>query len=79
MGLIGLQKVTALVKGFRGFSFRFVSFVAQYEAVSFGDALFSSFLLLPLQQRCNNMFRKAVWNEHTGVFRSFGLAFDDVS
>ena len=59
--------------------FSFISFVAQYEAVSFGDALFSSFLLLPLQQRYNNMFRKAVWNEHTGVFRSFGLAFDEVS
>ena len=59
-------------------SFSFVSFVVQYEAVSFGDALFSSFLLLPLQQRYNNMFRKVVWNEHTGVFRSFGLAFDEV-
>jgi hypothetical protein len=52
--------------------------VAQYEAVSFGDALFSSFLLLPLQQRYNNMLRKAVWNEHTGIFRSFGLPFDEV-
>ena len=53
--------------------------MAQYEAVSFGDALFSSFLSLPLQQRYNNMFRRAVWNEHTGVFRSFGLTFDEVS
>ena len=58
--------------------FRFISFVAQYEAVSYGDSLFSSFLVLPLQQRYDNMFRKTVWNEHTGIFRSFSLSFDQV-
>ncbi|XP_028409671.1 RNA polymerase II-associated protein 1-like [Dendronephthya gigantea] len=67
------------IPGITSFYDLFISFVTQYEAVSFGDKLFSSFLILPLQQRYNNMFRKAVWNDHTGVFRSFGLTFDDLT
>lgn len=49
------------------FSFR--NLVDQYEACSFGDTLFSNYLLVPLQQIYDVQLRKHVWIEHSTNLR----------
>ena len=39
----------------------------QYEAVSFGDAVFGCYVLLPMQQQHSARLRSAVWSEHSGI------------
>ena len=58
--------------------FRFASFLAQFSAVSFGDPLFASFLIVPLSQRHDFKFRRAVWEEHVGVLRALSIPLDQV-
>lgn len=58
--------------------FRFASFLAQFSAVSFGDPLFASFLIVPLTQRHDFKFRRAVWEEHVGVLRALSIPLDQV-
>jgi hypothetical protein len=43
---------------------RYLTVLCQYEAVSFGDKLFTNYVLLPLQQRHLLALRKLVWGEH---------------
>lgn len=52
--------------------------LAQYEAVSFGDTLFSCFVLLPLQRRYSATMRLAVFGEHVGILRSLGVPLEQV-
>jgi len=53
--------------------------LTQYEAVSFCDAVFASYVLLPLQQRHSVLLRKAVWGEHVNVLRSLSLPANQAS
>ena len=39
----------------------------QYEAVSFGDAVFGCYVLLPMQQQHSTRLRSAVWSEQSGI------------
>ena len=66
-------------KAVRYFIFRFLSVLAQYEAVSFGNYLFQHFVLLPLQQQFSAQLRKAVWFDKVDVLRSLGLPLREVS
>ena len=52
--------------------------ISQFEAVSFGDALFASYVILPLQQRHDVKYRRAVWGEHSTVLRALHLPLDQV-
>ena len=54
-------------------------FLGQFGALSFGDALFASFVLLPLIQRQPVTFRKAVWGEHSDVLRALTIPISQVS
>lgn len=45
----------------------------QYEAVSFGDALFGCFVLIPMMQRHKMVLRRAVWGEHATLLRSLSV------
>ena len=57
---------------------RYASFLSQYSAVSFGDALFGCFVILPLAQRHDVKFRRAVWDEHIGVLRALSIPLGQV-
>ena len=57
---------------------RYASFLSQYSAVSFGDALFGCFVILPLAQRHDVKFRRAVWDEHIGVLRALSIPLEQV-
>ncbi|GFR83261.1 RNA polymerase II-associated protein 1 [Elysia marginata] len=49
-----------------------------YEAVSFGDAVFGLFVLLPLQQRHTSMLRKAVWGERRKMLRTLRIPLEEI-
>ncbi|XP_078263232.1 RNA polymerase II-associated protein 1 isoform X3 [Rhinoraja longicauda] len=51
----------------------YISLLEQFESVSFGDQLFGSFLLLPLQRRFDAQLRRAVFGEHVSVLRALGV------
>ena len=59
--------------------FRYASLLSQYSAVSFGDPLFGCFVVLPLTQRHDIKFRRAVWDEHIGVLRALAIPLDQVT
>ncbi|KAK2152507.1 hypothetical protein LSH36_326g02070 [Paralvinella palmiformis] len=61
------------VPGLASFYDLYVMLLEQFGAVSFGDWLFSSYVLLPLQQRHDIMFRRAVWGEFSAVLHSLRL------
>ena len=53
--------------------------VSQYEAVSFCDAVFASYVLLPLQQTHSVLLRKMVWGEHVSVLQSLSIPANQVT
>ena len=57
---------------------RYQSLLVQYAAVSYGDPLFSSYLLLPLQQCFPVSLRRTVWNQHSHTLRLLSLPLDQV-
>ncbi|XP_030855032.1 RNA polymerase II-associated protein 1 [Strongylocentrotus purpuratus] len=58
------------IPGLGSFNDLFNAVLAQYEAVSFGDLLFSHYVLLPLQQRFSIHFRKTLWFDHIDLLRT---------
>ncbi|XP_029211731.2 RNA polymerase II-associated protein 1-like isoform X2 [Acropora millepora] len=66
------------IPGLTSFYDLFASFLAQFSAVSFGDPLFASFLIVPLTQRHDFKFRRAVWEEHVGVLRALSIPLDQL-
>ncbi|XP_070532980.1 RNA polymerase II-associated protein 1-like [Ptychodera flava] len=61
------------IPGVASFYDLYIVVLTQYGAVSFGDPLFASFVLLPLQQAYNTQLKKAVWGEHQEVIRSLRI------
>ncbi len=58
--------------------FRYTALLEQFSAVSYGDHLFSCFLLLPLQQVFSSHLRKLVWGENPTIIRVFSLPLTEV-
>ncbi|UJR33978.1 hypothetical protein I4U23_021394 [Adineta vaga] len=52
--------------------------VDQYEACSFGDILFSNYLVVPLQQIYDVQLRKHVWIEHSTILKYVRLKPEQV-
>ncbi|CAF1214756.1 unnamed protein product [Rotaria magnacalcarata] len=52
--------------------------VDQYEACSFGDVLYSNYLLVPLQQTYDVQLRKHVWIEHSTILNYLRLKPDQI-
>uniref|UniRef100_A0AAX7TIJ2 RNA polymerase II associated protein 1 n=1 Tax=Astatotilapia calliptera TaxID=8154 RepID=A0AAX7TIJ2_ASTCA len=65
--------------GLASFQDLYSALVSQYEAVSFGDRLFSCWVLLPLQRRYSTTMRLAVFGEHVGMLRSLGVTLEQLS
>ncbi|RDD44932.1 RNA polymerase II-associated protein 1 [Trichoplax sp. H2] len=63
----------APIPGITSYYDLYVSLLTQYDAVSFGDYLFATFILLPLQQHCDRRLRHLVWGEYVGIIRHLCL------
>ena len=50
----------------------------QYTAVSYGDKLFSQYILLPIQQNQSPILRRLFWLDHTHVTRIITLVPNEV-
>ncbi|KAM5235436.1 RNA polymerase II-associated protein 1 [Ctenodactylus gundi] len=59
--------------GLTSFPDLYASFLEHFEAVSFGDHLFGTLVLLPLQRRFSVTLRLALFGEHVGALRALGL------
>ncbi|KAM9202906.1 RNA polymerase II-associated protein 1 isoform 2-T2 [Dugong dugon] len=59
--------------GLTSFPDLYASFLEHFEAVSFGDDLFGTLVLLPLQRRFSVTLRLALFGEHVGALRALGL------
>jgi len=57
----------------------YLMLLCQYEAVSFCDALFANYVLLPLQQSQSVLLRKAVWGDHVTILHSLSLPANQVT
>ncbi|CAH1790853.1 unnamed protein product [Owenia fusiformis] len=69
---------TQPIPGLNAFSDLYLSMLAQYEAVSFGDPLFTCYILLPLQQRHSAQLRKDLWGQHLGAIRSMHVSIHEL-
>lgn len=54
------------------------SLLTQFSAVSYGDPLFSCYILLPLQRRFPVGLRHLVWDNHSHTLRLLSLPLDQV-
>ncbi|XP_078594205.1 RNA polymerase II-associated protein 1-like isoform X3 [Branchiostoma floridae x Branchiostoma japonicum] len=77
-GLLAGLDFNMPIPGITSFYDLYKGLLAQYEATSFGDPLFASFVLLPLQQRFGVGFKKLLLSEHDAVFRTFPLQFQEL-
>ncbi|XP_014663760.1 PREDICTED: RNA polymerase II-associated protein 1-like [Priapulus caudatus] len=66
---IGALNFSEAVPGISSFADLYRSLLEHFEAVSFGDALFSCFVIVPLQQRYSTELRKVIWGEHMDCLR----------
>ncbi|ELU07650.1 hypothetical protein CAPTEDRAFT_227185 [Capitella teleta] len=65
--------LTLSIPGLASFYDLYMQVLDQYEAVSFGDALFGSFVLIPMMQKHNVSLRRAVWGEHSAALRCLSV------
>ncbi|GAB1597752.1 RNA polymerase II-associated protein 1-like [Argonauta hians] len=65
------------IPGLYSFYDFFIEFLKQFTAVSFGDFVFGSYLLLPLQQSHNVLLRKAIWEENSIVLRTLRVSVQE--
>nr|XP_056707727.1 RNA polymerase II-associated protein 1 [Euleptes europaea] len=63
----------APLPGLASFYDLYINLLEQFEGVSFGDALFGVFVLLPLQRRFSVQLRMAVFGEHVSALRALGV------
>ncbi|XP_019647919.1 PREDICTED: RNA polymerase II-associated protein 1-like [Branchiostoma belcheri] len=77
-GLLTTLDFNVPIPGITSFYDLYKGLLGQYEATSFGDSLFASFVLLPLQQKFGMGFKKLLLSEHDAVFRTFPLQFQEL-
>lgn len=58
---------------------RYLELLIQYEAVSYGDETFGSFLVLPLQQNCPRQWKKLLLTEHSSSLSFLRVPFTKVN
>ncbi|XP_052766756.1 RNA polymerase II-associated protein 1-like [Mya arenaria] len=66
------------IPGLPSFYDLYVALLEQFEAVSFGDSLFACFLLIPVQQKHDLKYRRAIWTEYTGILRTLSLPLNEL-
>ncbi|KAM4014025.1 RNA polymerase II-associated protein 1 isoform 1-T1 [Anomaloglossus baeobatrachus] len=55
----------------------YMDLLEQFEGVSFGDPLFGTFVLLPLQRRFSVQLRQALFGEHVTSLRSLSVPLEE--
>ncbi|XP_022250651.1 RNA polymerase II-associated protein 1-like isoform X2 [Limulus polyphemus] len=53
----------------------YLELLEHFESVSYGDSLFGSFIMVPLQQCYDSTLRKLLFSEHTPALRILGVPF----
>ncbi|XP_053553790.1 RNA polymerase II-associated protein 1 isoform X2 [Bombina bombina] len=66
-------KLDVPLPGLASFYDFYMDLLEQFEAVSFGDPLFGSFVLLPLQRRFSVQLKRAVFGENVSSLRSLSV------
>ena len=56
-----------------------MSLLDQYEGVSYGDALFTAVVLLPVTASSASNFKLALWAEHSEALRWMSLTEEKVT
>lgn len=51
----------------------------QFAGVSYGNSVFGQYVLLPLQQRHSNKYKKLVWSELAAIIRLLRTPVDEVT
>jgi hypothetical protein len=77
----GMQKemdLTLPIPGLASFHEFYQSLLAQFSAVSYGDPLFSCFVLLPLQRHFPVSLRRTVWDQYSHTLRLLSLPLDQL-
>uniref|UniRef100_A0A8D0G6W3 RNA polymerase II associated protein 1 n=1 Tax=Sphenodon punctatus TaxID=8508 RepID=A0A8D0G6W3_SPHPU len=66
-------QLDAPLPGLASFHDLYINLLEQFEGVSFGDPLFGTFVLLPLQRQFSVGLRLAVFGEHMSALRAMGV------
>ncbi|XP_075701016.1 RNA polymerase II-associated protein 1 [Rhinoderma darwinii] len=66
-------KLDVPLPGLASFYDFYMDLLEQFEGVSFGDPLFGTFVLLPLQRRFSVQLRQALFGEHVSSLRSLSV------
>lgn len=66
------------VHGLSNFQDFYTQLLEQYQGVSYGDALFSNFILIPLMQKHNVQYRKLLWSEYAGIVQICSISKEQV-
>ncbi|CAJ0967624.1 unnamed protein product [Ranitomeya imitator] len=66
-------KLDVPLPGLASFYDFYMDLLEQFEGVSFGDPLFGTFILLPLQRRFSVQLRQALFGEHVSSLRSLSV------
>lgn len=66
------------VHGLTNFQDFYTQLLEQYQGVSYGDVLFSNFILIPLMQRHNGKYRKLLWSEYAGIVQICSVTEEQV-
>ncbi|XP_065183402.1 RNA polymerase II-associated protein 1-like [Sycon ciliatum] len=61
------------IPGLASFYDLYSSLVTQYDAVSYGNDLFASYLVLPIQQACPVSLRRLLWQDNATVLQTISL------
>ncbi|ESP02817.1 hypothetical protein LOTGIDRAFT_156763 [Lottia gigantea] len=75
-----LQQIdfTLAIPGLLSFYDLYQSLLEQYGAVSFGDSVFCSYILIPLQQHHSINYRQSLWSEHLDALRAVIISTDEL-
>ncbi|XP_062617830.1 RNA polymerase II-associated protein 1-like [Saccostrea cucullata] len=76
--LLGQLNFDEQIPGIVSFYDLYSALLQQFEAVSFGDSLFSCYILLPIQQKHDLQLRKALWMEHSGILRYMHISLKEI-
>lgn len=58
-----------LITGLSSFTDLYTKLLEHYQAVSYGDEMFSACVLVPLAHCHDICWRKQIWSEHSGLLR----------
>ncbi|XP_018086537.1 RNA polymerase II-associated protein 1 isoform X2 [Xenopus laevis] len=71
-------KLDVPIPGLSSFYDFYMDLLEQFEGVSFGDPLFGTFVLLPLQRRFSVQLKRAVFGEHVSCLRSLSVSLKEL-